>query len=46
MIKFPKGFLYGTATSATQSEGAGNIDNKSENIWDYWYKIDPYKFYK
>lgn len=46
MIKFPKGFLYGTATSATQSEGAGNIDNKSENIWDYWYKIEPYKFYK
>lgn len=45
MIKFPEGFLYGSATSATQSEGGASIDGKSQNIWDYWYKIDPHRFH-
>lgn len=44
MIKFPEGFLFGTATSATQSEG-GQIDGKASNIWDFWYKEEPYKFH-
>ena len=44
MIKFPEGFLFGTATSATQSEG-GQTDGKASNIWDFWYKEEPYKFH-
>lgn len=44
MIKFPEGFLFGAATSATQSEG-GQTDGKTSNIWDFWYKEEPYKFH-
>lgn len=44
MIKFPNDFLFGSATSACQSEG-GQVDGKSESIWDYWYEKDPYKFH-
>lgn len=44
MIKFPDDFYFGSATSATQTEG-GNTDGKTDSIWDYWYKEDPYKFH-
>lgn len=45
MIQFPKDFYWGSATSATQSEGAAHKDGKGENIWDLWYRLEPYKFF-
>lgn len=45
MVKFPDNFFFGSATSATQSEGAHTEKDKGMDIWDLWYKKEPYKFH-
>ena len=34
MLQFPPGFLWGTATSAFQVEGAHDVDGRVPSIWD------------
>lgn len=45
MIKFPDNFYFGSATSATQCEGAYNRDGKGLNIWDLWSNTEPNRFF-
>ena len=39
MKKFPEGFLWGSATSSYQIEGAHNVDGKGPSIWDAFTQI-------
>ena len=44
-VQFPQGFYFGSATSATQAEGAHTADHKAPDIWDLWFEEEPYKFH-
>ena len=44
MKTFPENFWWGAATSGPQSEGRFN--KKHANVFDYYYEIEPEKFYK
>lgn len=39
-FNFPKGFLWGSATSAYQAEGAYKADGKGPSIWDVFTNIE------
>ena len=46
MFQFPKDFLWGSSTSGPQTEGRLDQDGKGDNLWDYWYRIEPNRFYQ
>lgn len=45
-VEFPKEFLWGSATSAPQTEGAYNEGGKALNIFDQWFLERPQDFYQ
>ncbi|GAM76923.1 beta-glucosidase [Vibrio ishigakensis] len=44
-FQFPQGFNWGSAASATQTEGEAFTHGKGDNIWDHWYKDQPNRFH-
>jgi beta-glucosidase len=45
MVRFPEGFLWGTATASYQVEGAVNEDGRCASIWDT-FSHTPGKIYR
>ncbi|MFL2071292.1 glycoside hydrolase family 1 protein [Marinilactibacillus psychrotolerans] len=43
--QFPENFWWGSAASATQTEGGEN-GTKGKNIWDKWYESEPNRFFE
>ena len=43
-VQFPKNFWWGAATSGPQTEG--RFQKKHANMFDYFYEIQPERFYK
>ncbi|WP_342275705.1 family 1 glycosylhydrolase [Spiroplasma endosymbiont of Nebria brevicollis] len=43
---FPDKFLWGSAFSGPQTEGAFAIDGKTPTIWDHWFKIKKNRFFE
>lgn len=37
--KFPSNFLWGTATSSYQIEGAYNVDGRTFSVWDTFSRL-------
>jgi beta-glucosidase len=46
MLKFPGGFLWGTATAAYQIEGGHCADDKGPSIWDTSSQVPRKIFHK
>ncbi|KTT87140.1 6-phospho-beta-glucosidase [Mammaliicoccus sciuri] len=42
--KFPKDFWWGSAASATQTEGTKTINDQT--IWDKWFEEEPNRFFE
>jgi beta-glucosidase/6-phospho-beta-glucosidase/beta-galactosidase len=38
-LRFPPGFLWGSATAAAQIEGAAHEDGKEDSIWDAFARV-------
>ncbi|MBI4350267.1 MAG: family 1 glycosylhydrolase [Elusimicrobia bacterium] len=44
-LKFPKGFIWGSATSALQIEGATAEDGRGPSVWDEFCRRHPEKIF-
>ncbi|MCR6109474.1 glycoside hydrolase family 1 protein [Bacillus sp. A301a_S52] len=44
--RFPEGFLWGAAASSPQLEGEGSRHGKGKTVWDYWFEVEPERFYQ
>ncbi|WP_440897698.1 glycoside hydrolase family 1 protein [Amphibacillus sp. Q70] len=44
-FQFPENFWWGSAASATQTEGSAN-GSKGKDIWDHWYQTEPHRFFE
>ena len=44
--QFPQGFLWGSASSGPQTEGAALVGGRKPSIWDHWYDLAPNRFHQ